>query len=743
MENIRLSFLNNWPAIGVIVLGLFAVLFSIWSYKGLAAVVRKRAALGLFILRLVTLSLMIAMVFMPRIEFDTVGKNPDSVIFILDNSESMNIKERGISRFEAAKSLIRDYVSRNKREEIHIYDLDGNEINGFFLKFAAAKKESTDLINAVGKIKNKTKSLRVKKTYLLSDGCDNSQENNMIYSLRGMQFPVDTVIFFGGSADSEGKDAGILDVIANKSSRIDEALDVECVIRNNGYDSVSIPLEIKRGSEVVAGTNIYLVRDDKVKKVKLKVAPDVYGEVVYTASLDIKEPPAAALDNVKKFVVTVRKEPIRVLYVDGFLRWEYKFLKRALEKDKDVELSTVLRSSKPAEQEKSSMRGKIFTKGALSKTDIVVLGDIETNYFTPEEMDNLFDFITNQGGSLVLLGGYNSFGKNGVKNSKIYDAIPVVLSGEDEIQVNVPFKLKLTDEGMSSEIFDITGNNAKNSIIWKMAPELDGYVKADRAKIGATVLAVHPKDSSRYEPRPIIAVQRYGRGRTIVILTDTLWKWSIIMQGLGYGDTLYSKFWSQTMRFMNPERKIQLAEERFEVSFDKKAYNEKDAGVITVSLPITERNSKTTSVSAIKGILLNETTGDKDSISFKPRGGFSYEAKVIFAQGGRYSISITAEDKNAKPVYPVQAQTLVVTGRALEFSNSGINERFLCDLSEATGGKTQDLKAFNDLKENTLTGSKRYIRRIIFSLWDSPFTFLILLGLLTLDWYIRKKNNIF
>ena len=102
---------------------------------------------------------------------------------------------------------------------------------------------------------------------------------------------------------------------------------------------------------------------------------------------------------------------------------------------------------------------------------------IETNYFTPEEMDNLFDFITNQGGSLVLLGGYNSFGKNGIKTTKLNDAIPVVLADEDEVQVNTPFKLKLTDEGVSSEIFDIAGNPAKNSIVWKMAPELDGYVK--------------------------------------------------------------------------------------------------------------------------------------------------------------------------------------------------------------------------------------------------------------------------
>lgn len=737
--DIRLIFLNKWPLGFVVIFCVFITLFLAKAYKGLNSAVRERTALCLFGLRFFSAMVLASLIFMPKIEIARPVKNSEITVFIIDNSRSMGIKDHSRPRIDIAKSLIRSYIAKHKNDDIFIYDLFGRRIYPFLLRFTRPGGEFTDITAAIEKVRHKLKDRRIKEAFLISDGCNLSEEEIQT-SLYGTPFPINSVLLSEGAREP-AKDIGIADIVVNKTARIEEALEAEFIIRNYGYDSVSIPLEIKYGKDVLASANVYLTGEERIKKVKLKIAPHSYGDLVYTAALDVKEASKISHDNTKNFTVTVRKEPIRVLYVDGFLRWEHKFLKRALEKDKEVELNSVLRTTR-ASGEKKEARGELFTKDALSNNTIVILGDIEAGYFTNRELDNLVGFIAD-GGSLVLLGGYSSFGKDGFRATALANALPVVFSDEEDIQVNKPFRLKLTEEGQNSTIFDITGDKTKNSLVWKAAPELDGYIKTARPKIGATALAVHPQDAQDSYNRPIVILQRYGQGRVVVILTDTLWKWSTIMQGLGYGDTLYSKFWAQTLRYMAPPGRTTAGEkERMVISSDKDIYDEGDRAKVTASFIPDDKRASQMAAYIVKGVLLNDS-GDKDEVIFKAKRDF-YEAKIKLVKAGRYVLSVLAEDKYKRNSGPIQTYPLLVKGEALEMSGFKINEKFLSDLSSATGGGLVDMADFLELKEEASEPPvKRPLERIAFSVWDSPFTFILFIGLLSLDWYIRKRSSIF
>src|SRR5262249_39376752 len=122
---------------------------------------------------------------------------------------------------------------------------------------------------------------------------------------------------------------------------------VEVPVSKTGKPGAEATVSIKRGREVLASRKITLAEGDGEQLVPLTFTPKEPGNFVFTAAVEGAAGERFLGNNVAHFPLQVDKEPIKALYLEGFLRWEYKYLKARLEDDPDIALASVVRRISP------------------------------------------------------------------------------------------------------------------------------------------------------------------------------------------------------------------------------------------------------------------------------------------------------------------------------------------------------------------------------------------------------------
>ena len=78
--------------------------------------------------------------------------------------------------------------------------------------------------------------------------------------------------------------------------------------------------------------------------IELKLTPQTEGNFQYAVTLPTLDGELTEVNNQKTFSVKVVKAKLNVFYLEGKPRWDYTFLKRALERDPDIEATCALLS---------------------------------------------------------------------------------------------------------------------------------------------------------------------------------------------------------------------------------------------------------------------------------------------------------------------------------------------------------------------------------------------------------------
>ncbi len=135
--------------------------------------------------------------------------------------------------------------------------------------------------------------------------------------------------------------------------------------------------------------------------------PKTTGERTFIIEVD-KLPRELQTDNNRiERVVTVRKEKLRVLFVDSEPRYEFRYLKNYLERDETIDLNVVLLSSDPnySEQDRSAIPTFPAAKDDLFAYDVVIFGDADISYMSQSQLQNMVEFVTEKGGGVLFVAG--------------------------------------------------------------------------------------------------------------------------------------------------------------------------------------------------------------------------------------------------------------------------------------------------------------------------------------------------
>lgn len=264
-------------------------------------------------------------------------------------------------------------------------------------------------------------------------------------------------------------------------------------------------------------------------------------------------------NEISGFPIAVRKEQLKVLVVESYPRWEYRYLRNALERDPGVELTCLLFHPKLPKVGGGRSYIKSFpTTNELSRYDVVFLGDVGVGEkeLTVEQTRDLRQLVSAQASGLVFMPGRTGMHAS-LMSGPLADLYPVVLDAATRYGVGSGTQgyFVLTQLGQRSLLTRLGETEEINQQVWRTLPGFYWYAGVKRAKAGTETLAVHDEVTTASGRVPLIVTKTYGAGKVLFMGTDSAWRWR-----QGVEDKYHYRFWSQVARWMAYRRQMAQGE---------------------------------------------------------------------------------------------------------------------------------------------------------------------------------------
>ena len=260
--------------------------------------------------------------------------------------------------------------------------------------------------------------------------------------------------------------------------------------------------------------------------------------------------------------ISIREEKLRVLVVESYPRWEYRYLRNALSRDPGVEVSCLLFHpglTKVGGGNKDYIKQFPAGLDELSRYDVVFLGDVGVGdgQLTAEQCRLLKGLVEFQASGLVFMPGMA-----GATSCRCWTpswatcARCVLDSGQPGgWGSRTPNHFELTESGRASLLTKLADTQDDNAEVWEGLPGFQWYAPVLRAKAGSEVLAVHKDAANEFGRLPLLATRTFGAGKVLFMGTDGAWRWR-----KGVEDKYHYRFWGQVVRWMAYQRNMAKGE---------------------------------------------------------------------------------------------------------------------------------------------------------------------------------------
>jgi hypothetical protein len=430
--------------------------------------------------------------------------------------------------------------------------------------------------------------------------------------------------------------------------------------------------------------------------------------------------------------IAIRQEKLKVLVVESYPRWEYRYLRNALSRDPGVEVDCLLFHpglSKVGGGNKDYIKAFPDSLDQLSQYDVVFLGDvgIGDNQLTVEQCRLLKGLVEQQASGLVLMPGYQGRHQT-LMETEIADLYPVTLDDSQPSGwgLRTPSHFELTDLGRRSLLTKLADTEDDNSRVWENLPGFQWYAPVLRAKAGSEVLCVHQDVSNQYGRLPLLATRTFGNGKVLFMGTDGAWRWR-----KGVEDLYHYRFWGQVVRWMAYQRNMAKgAAMRLYYSPEQPQVNQ----TITFNANVMENSGEPLSKGNVS-VRIIAPSGKTQNVQLTAQGGEwgAFSAPFMPTEPGQHRLLLRcAETKDSLEA------TLFVQGGTLEKTGKPARPEVMDELARVTSGKSLKLGQLEEAIKSlaALPEQPEKIRRV--QLWSNPWVAATLIGGLAIFWIGRK-----
>jgi hypothetical protein len=537
----------------------------------------------------------------------------------------------------------------------------------------------------------------------------------------------------------------------------------------NPPKSVPVVLYERQGEKLVERDRKTITPDPAGKPVpvRLSTVPTEAGERTYVIDVPVQPGEAESGNNrAERVVLVTESRRLRVLYIEGHPRYEFRFAKVLFEREteavagnKSIELGTILLDASPgyAEQDQSALRAWP-TRSELFEYDAIILGDVDPERVpkAQQTFQDIAEFVKTRGGGLLVVAGEHSSPAK-LFATPLAEVLPVAPSDAaprdggpppptpENNPLTAGYRPKLTPYGQTHPLFRFAADEAENARVWNELREMYWCATGYKRKQSAEVLAVHPDRPAEGMPgenHPLVVQQFVGAGRVLFFGFDETWRWRFRQ-----GEKRFDDFWRQGVRVLARNRVS-----RAELRTDKQTAYRRDEPIrLTVRFP--DDAPPPAADAAIKVAVERAPLKSPDG---SPAGGSSESQTVQLAkvEGTRatYQTLLTRTPEGeyrfylTEPSVPgnrprSEARVLPPPG---ERERLEMNKAELMRAAAESRGKFYSLaeaeKVADDLPEVQRVPLNQPVPPI--PLWNHALAFGLLLLLLACEWVVRRRERL-
>jgi hypothetical protein len=698
---------------------------------------------ALTVCRTFVLALLLAILSGPFVKLETVRENRPVFALLFDRSQSMDLVANSADARVSRARLAHDAVLAKRVEFIapaaHRFDLKaytfarditllGLDANNFTLPEPAPPGgPSTRIGDAIQHVLKEAAGRPIAGIVVFSDGESTGglTLGEVAQACRTANAPVFAV---PTGADAKARDVSIVDLSTSGQVTVGDTAKVGVVLESQGYDGQSVKVIVRDGDKVLDTKEITL-RSAEQQSVELTFVAQESGprylvvEVPSFADEDFKT------NNTDVALLRVSDEKIKVLYVEGLPRWDFRFLKNAMRRDAgltghagkqpDIVLETEWRRLPTTAQANALPR----TLDELAAYHTIILGDVSPKLLSPAFLNLLAQAVREKGVGLLIEVGPQAMPHE--FDATLLDLLPVQI---DRKAAGVyappakPFKLELTPDGVLHEAMQLYDDPGRNQAAWAQMLPYQWCVAAVRPNPAATVLASNPNIVNNYGKLSLIAWQPVGKGRVMLVGTDSTWLWR-----QNVADRLFYKFWGQSIRFVARSEDAAKKKSWFEVK------------------PVRTRPGE-------EALIELRTPGEQPSVAIEISGPETQTTLVLDADPstkgrylGRFRVPAVGDFRFNYAAGNAEAR-LRVLASAEEMRYPNVNRTVLRTLAETTGGELVELSDPNWAQKivSKLKGEPKVVKRppVEATIWDNWMVLTLLVFVYTLDVGMRRLGGL-
>ena len=771
-----------WPAAGA--MGV-ALLLLIWNYR---AAPRGMVRWVCLCLKLLGLAALAVCLLEPLWSGQRAKPGANLLAIVADNSQGMQIKDRGETRSRG--ELLRDLLNPQRARWQETLEENFEVRRYFFDARLQTTKDFGELVfdgraSAIGAtlrtLAERYRNRPLAGVLLLTDG--NATDLRAAPDLAG--FPPIYPVVLGEREPA--RDIAVQQAHVTQTDFEDAPVSVQAEVTATGYRGESIAAQLLDSSgKKVEEKTLRARRDDEPLAFRFQFRPAKAGLSFYRLHVGAKHEVAAAstqktseeatlANNSRVLVVDRGRGPYRILYVAGRPNWEFKFLNRAVQEDEQLQLVGLVRvarrepkfnflgrageTSNPlyrgfgnqspdqverydqpvlvrlnARDEFELRTGFPRTPEDLYGYHAVIVDDLESEFFAPDQAALLQKFVSERGGGFLMLGGIDTFQEGKYQRTPIGDMLPVYLDRVEETKAAEALHLNLTREGWLQPWARLRDNEVDEKVRLQGMTPFQVLNPVREVKPGASVVATVSDAAGK--TNAALVVQRFGRGRTAALTVGDMWRW-------GFHDAAahqdMDKFWRQLMRWLVTDvpNQVELTVEpqpeeaggavRLQVRVRDKTFQPLDnAGVSVEVQPVMMESTAGAATNSIR--LATEPSGTEAGLyqaTYVPRNTGGYKATAFVTN------SIGAEVGHAEAGWSTDLA-------AEEFRSLTPNVALLESIARKTGGEIIPAGKLAEFARNLPHRRAPVMDSWTFPLWHTPAMFAFALACFLGEWGLRR-----
>lgn len=711
-----------------ILLGLVFIFLTILFYQYTIPPLPTLRKLFLSVVRSLALTLLLFVIFEPILSFINVENKQPTIAVLLDNSQSMAVSEKSSQQINELRKILESKIFEKNLNETAItyytFTSGLTKLKEYFSGAVDYSGEITDIAAALKSLKDESKNENLQAVVLVSDGNYN-QGKNPVYTAEELNVPVFTI---GIGDTSEQRDVLIAKVQTNNIAYAQTRIPIDVTVKWSGCRGENVEVVLSEGKSIIDKKTINLNSGDSETQIRMYYEAQEEGAKKITVNVSNITGELTEKNNYKSVFIKVLKSKLKVLILGGSPSADVTAINQALSEDQHIEYISFIQKKVGEFYSYKMLDGKelTFSQSSLDSADCIVMINFPTIITTKEILEQIKRTIGDQRKSILFINGKDV---DYTKLRSIEEYLPFSWTNVNSNELFV--FASIHEKNKNHPLLNI--ETAATYEGWTQLPPVFKTQTQFRSKIESEILATIKIQNIQID-EPLILTRNINRYKSAAITGYGLWRWRLLAQGNSLTERLYASFLTHTIKWLTTkedEKKVRVlpVKEVFAttdpIEFTAQVYDDQyrqlDGAEVSVSI---EREKERTE-------MILDAVGSgryEGAITNLSEGDYVYSANAI--KNGR----LVGEDKGKFSVGKMN----------IEYLDTKLNKQLLDRVAFKTGGVYADIENVNKIIKEL--SSKKYEPQEITTItkvqiWNWEYIALLMVLLLSVEWFIRKRNG--